>query len=127
MQPGFLLPAASTLTRQTASNGVYTYPPTGSPVTVPVSGVLYLNITATACSPTSNSALPLPEGLILKPHYYFAARPALSTIFSEWESRDWSVHLGMGWEASGWAIAGVSWFLMHHLLIASNANHPITG
>ena len=106
MQPGITLEPAEVLRGQKAHKGKYSYPPKGDPVIVPVSGVLFMNITATRCEAFGNSKLPLPEGVVLKPHHYFGFRPARTNLYSMFDRRNWGAYLGMGDEPAGWSIAG---------------------
>jgi len=106
LQAGFSLEPAEVLKGQKASHGQYTYPPKGGPTVVPISGVLFLNITATHCAPFGNSHLPLPDGVVLKPHHYFGFRPERTNLYSMFDRRNWAAYLGMGDESTGWAIAG---------------------
>ena len=43
---------------------------------------------------------------MLRKHYFFGFRPARTYLYSEFDSRTWSAHLGMGNETAGYAIAG---------------------
>jgi hypothetical protein len=106
LQPGFNLEPAEVLRGQEASDGQYTYPPKGGPATIPVSGTMFINITATHCAAFGNSHLPLPDGVVLKPHHYFGFRPKRTNLYSMFDRRNWAAYLGMGDEPSGWAIAG---------------------
>lgn len=60
------------------------------------------------CTPASNAGNPLPDAIVLRKHYYFGFRPARTYLYSEFDSRSWSAHLGMGNETAGYAIAGAS-------------------
>lgn len=106
MQPGFALDPADVLRGKRLIDGAFVYPPDGKPMTVPVSGVLFMNITAVHCQPNGNSHLPLPDGVVLKPHHYFGFRPARTNLYSMFDRRNWAAYLGMGDEPAGWAIAG---------------------
>lgn len=120
LQPGFELEPAEVLRGQKVVNGVLSYPPDGKPTTVPISGTLFVNITATHCNAFGNSHLPLPDGVVLKPHHYFGFRPARTNLYAMFDRRSWAAHLGMGDEPAGWAIAGGSsdWFCDTVVLIA---------
>ena len=87
-------------------NGTLLYPPSGTS-TMPPNGTMYLNITALGCTPRRNAGNPLPEAIVLRKHYYFGYRPARTYLYSEFDSRSWSAHLGMGNETYGHSIAGV--------------------
>lgn len=91
---------------QRAEGGHYIYPGKGQRLTVPVSGIFFMNITATSCQPFGSSHLPLPDGVVLKPHHYFGFRPERTNLYSMFDRRNWAAHLGMGDETAGWAIAG---------------------
>lgn len=106
MQPGFSLEPSSVLKGERAEGGHYTYPGKGKQVTVPVSGILFMNITASSCTAFGNSHLPLPDGVVLKPHHYFGFRPNRTNLYSMFDRRNWAAHLGMGDEPEGWSIAG---------------------
>ena len=56
--------------------------------------------------PFDNSHLPLPDGVVLKPHFYFGFRPRRTNLYSMFDRRNWAAYLGMGDEPAGWAIAG---------------------
>lgn len=71
-----------------------------------------MNITATSCKAYANSQLPLPDGVVLKPHHYFGFRPSRTNLYSMFDRRNWAAHLGMGDEPSGWAIAGMRFTCM---------------
>ena len=107
MQPGFELAPAQVLRGQKAPSGSYIFPPVGESVELPISGTLFLNITATHCAPFGNSHLPLPEGVVHKMHHYFVFRPRRTNLYSHFDRRNWATYLGMGDEPEGWAIAGM--------------------
>ena len=117
LQPGFKLDASDSLKGQTAQNGHYSYPGKGHTTVIPVSGIMFMNITATSCAVHGNSHLPLPDGVVLKPHHYFGFRPRRTNLYSMFDRRNWAAHLGMGDEPSGWAIAGMT---LHPLLQLSS-------
>lgn len=106
LQPGFALDASDVLKGQKSEGGKYTYPSNGKTTTIPVSGIMFINITATSCKPFGSSHLPLPDGVVLKPHHYFGFRPERTNLYSMFDRRNWAAHLGMGDEPAGWAIAG---------------------
>ena len=107
LQPGFSLEPAEVLKGQTALKGQWTFPTKGD-LNVPISGVVFLNITATRCEAFGNSHLPLPDGVVLKPHHYFGFRPERTNLYSMFDRRNWAAYLGMGDEPAGWAIAGAT-------------------
>ena len=106
MQVGLELPAAASASNIPVSNGTLVYPPSGHPMSIPANGTLYLNITSSSCRLLGNAANPLPEAVVLKKHYYFGFRPAMTGSYGEFDARDWAAHLGMGNETHGFAIAG---------------------
>lgn len=118
LQPGFELPPIQVLRGQKASLGSYIFPPVGESFELPISGTIFLNITATHCGAFGNSHLPLPEGVVLKMHHYFGFRPQRTNLYSNFDRRNWATYLGMGDEPKGWAIAGDYLFLMTNFIFS---------
>ena len=95
---------------------------------MPPNGTMYLNITALGCTPRRNAGNPLPEAIVLRKHYFFGFRPARTYLYSEFDSRSWSAHLGMGNETYGYSIAGASAGrerLCTHMMAACAAWQPV--
>lgn len=106
--PGVELPEVASHSNWPVSNGIFTYPGKNGNLTVPANGTVYLNISASSCWLPSNAANPLPNARVLKKHYYFGFRPALTWLYGEFDSREWAAHLGMGNETHGLALAGAN-------------------
>lgn len=115
LQPGVELPEVASHSNWPVSNGIFTYPGKNGNLTVPANGTVYLNISASSCWLPSNAANPLPNARVLKKHYYFGFRPALTWLYGEFDSREWAAHLGMGNETHGLALAGKPLSLPSHL------------
>ena len=103
LQPGFSLDPVATYTQQTATAGMWSFPPPGvTPFDLSTAGVLYLNITAGSCQATS----PVPDGRVIKTHHYFSKRPLQTYMYGEFDTLKWAAYIGMGNETVGTALAG---------------------